>query len=66
LPIKRYKEEDEDALSIGQALYAKRYSLTLDRKLCTGCVICKLVCPREAITLKPVPKGPDGKAKQPQ
>lgn len=65
MPIKRYKEEDEDALSIGQALYAKRYGLTLDRQLCTGCVICRLVCPREAITLKPVPKGLDGKAKPP-
>jgi 4Fe-4S ferredoxin len=65
LPIKCYKEEDEDALSIGQRLYAKRFGLTLDRQLCKGCVVCMLVCPREAIVLKPVPKGPDGKAQPP-
>ncbi len=66
MPLKRFKEEDEDTLRIGQTLYAKRFGLTLDRHLCTGCVICTLVCPREAITLKPVPKGPDGKAQPPR
>ena len=65
MPIKYYKEEGEDALSIGQRLYAKHFGLTLDRKLCKGCVICTLVCPREAIVLKPVSKGPDGKAQPP-
>jgi len=65
LPMKRYKIEDKDKLSVGQVLYAKRFGLTVDRNLCKGCVICKLACPREAITLKPVPKGSDGKARPP-
>ena len=33
--------------------------------MCKGCIICTIVCPREAITLKPVPKGSDGKAQAP-
>lgn len=65
MPLKRYKIQDKDKLSVGQVLYAKRFGLTVDRNLCKGCYICKLVCPREAITLKPVPKGPDGKARPP-
>ncbi len=65
MPVKRYKTEDEDQLSIGQILYVKRFALTVDKKLCRGCAVCKLVCPREAITLKPVPKPPNGKARPP-
>jgi 4Fe-4S ferredoxin len=65
MPMKRYKEGTKDKLAIGQVLYAKRFGLTLDRNLCKGCVICKLVCPREAITLKPILKGVDGKARPP-
>jgi 4Fe-4S ferredoxin len=65
LPLKLYKNDDSRQLSLGRVLYAKRYSLTVDRKLCKGCDICKRVCPREAITLKPVPKGDKGKAKSP-
>ncbi len=65
MPLKRYKTENKDELSIGQILYAKRFGLTVDRNLCKGCYICKLACPREAITLKPLPKGSDGKAKAP-
>ena len=63
--MKRYKEEDKDKLKIGEVFYAKQFDLTVDKKLCKGCAICKLVCPREAITLKPVAKGPDGKALAP-
>ncbi len=59
--MKRYKIEDRDRLSIGQVLYAKRFGLTVDKKLCKGCVVCKLVCPREAITLKPGPENPNRK-----
>lgn len=65
MPMKRYKNEDKDKLAIGQVLYAKRFGLTVDRELCKGCIICKLVCPREAITLKPVPKSADGKTQPP-
>ena len=65
MPLKHYKNEDKDKLSIGQILYAKRFGLTIDKDLCKGCVICTLVCPREAITLRPVPKSPEGQAKPP-
>ncbi|MFH0897553.1 MAG: 4Fe-4S dicluster domain-containing protein [Candidatus Bathyarchaeota archaeon] len=64
--MKRFKNEDKDRLFIGQALYVKRFGLTVDRRLCKGCMICKLVCPREAITLNPVSKGSDGKAQHPE
>jgi 4Fe-4S ferredoxin len=63
--LKRYKSEDDEKLQISQVLYAKRFDLTIDKNLCKGCVICKLVCPREAISLKPVPKGPDGRVRPP-
>lgn len=52
-------------MEIGQVYYAKRFVLTVDRSLCKGCDICRLICPREAITLKPVPKGSDGKVVAP-
>jgi len=63
--MKRYKKESAEKLEIGEVLYTKRYTLTVDRSLCKGCVLCSLACPREAISLKPVPKGPDGKALPP-
>jgi 4Fe-4S ferredoxin len=59
--MKRYKREDKDKLEIGEVFYAKRFTLTVDKSLCKGCVICKLACPREAISFKPVSTGPDGK-----
>ncbi len=65
MPLKRYKKDDGQKLSIGQILYTKRYNLTLDRNLCKGCDVCKVVCPREAISLKPLPKTVDGKARTP-
>ncbi len=65
MPLKRYKTEDREKLSIGQILYAKHFGLVVNKNLCKGCYICKLVCPREAVTLKPVAKGADGKAKPP-
>jgi len=37
-------------------MYAKRFSLIFDREKCVGCTLCKDICPREAITLKPSPK----------
>ncbi|MEM3041348.1 MAG: 4Fe-4S dicluster domain-containing protein [Nitrososphaerota archaeon] len=50
---------------IGQILYSKRFDLTVDRGLCKGCDVCKTVCPREAISLKAMPRGSDGKARAP-
>lgn len=63
--MKREKIEDDNSLTLSQILYAKRFDLILDRNLCTGCVICTLACPREAITLKPVPKDSEGIAQPP-
>jgi len=58
--MKRYKKEDIDKLEIGQVFYNKRFMLTVDRSLCKGCVLCKLVCPREAITIGSACKTSDG------
>lgn len=60
--MKCYKKESSSQLEIGQVFYTKRFVLTIDRNLCKGCEICQLICPRDAITLKLVPKDPDGKA----
>ena len=51
--MKRYKKEESGKLEVGQVLYTKRFVLTLDRNRCKGCELCKLVCPRDAITLVP-------------
>jgi len=59
--MKKYKTQDKDTLEVGQVMYTKRFVLTLDKNLCKGCEICKLVCPRDAITLVPAPDA-DGKA----
>ena len=58
--MKIYKKEENGVLEVGQILYTKSFVLKLDRELCKGCELCKLVCPREAITLVPV-TGEDGK-----
>lgn len=63
--MKRLKTENKDTLAVSEVFYAKRFDLTVDKKLCKGCVMCKLACPREAVTLKPVPKGADGKVLPP-
>ncbi len=62
MPMKLVTEEDDNKLTISRVLYAKRFDLIVDKKICKGCVLCQLVCPRKAITLKSVPKNPDGKA----
>ena len=58
--MKRYKKEDSEKLEVGQIFYTKRFVLTVDKSLCKGCVICKLICPRYAITVKPAAHTPDG------
>lgn len=65
MPLKRYTNDDGQKLSIGQVLYSKRYNLILDRNFCKGCDVCSIVCPREAISLKPLSKTTDGKARTP-
>jgi 4Fe-4S ferredoxin len=66
LPLKTYTTEDDATFSIGRALYAKRFDLTVDKDVCKGCDICVAVCPREAVTLRPLPKGDDGDARAPE
>ena len=51
--MKTYKKEANGKLEIGQVYHVKRFTLTVDRKLCKGCILCSLVCPRNAITLTP-------------
>jgi len=47
--------ETEKHLIIERLLYARRYSLILDKDRCVGCEICQIICPREAIDIiKPV------------
>jgi len=57
--MKLYKKEENGVLEVGQVLYTRSFILKLDRKLCKGCELCKIVCPREAISLVPV-TGEDG------
>jgi 4Fe-4S ferredoxin len=59
--MKRYKTEHDGKLVVGHTMYTKRFVLTLDRNLCKGCELCKLACPREALTLVPV-EDKEGKA----
>ena len=65
MPMKLLKTETENELKVEMILHAKRYSLTLDKARCTGCGICKEICPREAIEIKKVPKAEGEKAKPP-
>lgn len=65
MPMKLLKTETENELVIERILHAKRHSLTLDKTLCTGCGICKEICPKEAIEIKTFPKVAAKKVKHP-
>ena len=65
MPLKLLKTETDNELTIERVLHAKRYALTLDKGLCTGCGICLEVCPREAIEIKKLPKADGDKLKPP-
>jgi 4Fe-4S ferredoxin len=45
------KTDSPERLTLLRPMVLRRSELTLDRANCCGCVICSLVCPREAITL---------------
>jgi len=62
--MKHYKKEQDGKLEAGLILYTKHFALTVDRALCKGCQICRLACPKEAITRVPQADldGPDGSA----
>jgi len=64
LPLKTLKRENAETLTLEWILHVKNYRLTLNRKLCVGCEICSLACPKEAIKLVKQPKGVDGKAQR--
>jgi len=65
MPMKLLKTETEDQLAVERIMHARRYSLFLDKTLCTGCGMCALICPREAIEIKTYPKVEGEKRKPP-
>jgi len=65
MPIKELKTDNENELTIQRLLHAKRYELTLNKALCVGCEICKIICPREAIDVKKQPKQQGQRAQRP-
>jgi len=65
MPMNLLKTETEDELKIERLMYAKRYSLALDKDLCVDCELCKVICPREAIKIVKFSKGADEKAVRP-
>ena len=65
MPMKLLKTETENELIVERVHHARRYSLTLDKSVCVGCEICKIICPKEAIEVKTFPKVAGDKAKRP-
>jgi len=65
MPMKELKTDNQNELTIERFLHAKHYALTLDKKLCVGCEICQVICPREAIEIKKQPKQQGQKARRP-
>jgi len=65
MPMKLLKTETENQLAVERIMHARRYSLNLDKTLCTGCGMCELICPREAIEIKTFPKVEGEKRKPP-
>jgi formate hydrogenlyase subunit 6/NADH:ubiquinone oxidoreductase subunit I len=65
MPMKELKTNTQNELIIDRILHARRYSLTLDKKLCKSCEICQITCPREAIKVTTTQKKDGQKAKPP-
>ena len=65
MPMKLLKTETENELIVERVHHARRYSLTLDKSVCVGCEICKIICPKEAIEVKTFPKVAGDNAKRP-
>jgi len=63
--MKEIKTETRNELTIGRLLHAKHYALTLNKSLCTGCEICQIICPREAIQIKKQVKAKGERARRP-
>lgn len=64
--MKQYKIERDGELEIGQIYYTKRFKLTVDRSLCKGCDLCRIVCPRNAIRVLSAEKTEGGKTLPPK
>ena len=45
------KHDTPATLTLLRPMITRRYELVVDHDKCCGCVICEIVCPREAITL---------------
>ena len=65
MPMKEPKIDTQSEQTIERILHVKRYSLILDKKLCKGCEICSIICPREAIKIVKTQKAKGEKAKPP-
>jgi len=63
MPLKTIKRDTAEALTLEWILHVRNYKLTLNKKLCIGCQICTLACPKEAIKLEKQPKALGEKAK---
>ncbi len=66
MPLKELKTDTENSLVIERVLHARRYSLTLDKTRCVSCEICQIICPREAIEVRKLPKKNGEKAPRPK
>jgi 4Fe-4S ferredoxin len=56
MPLRTIKEETANALTLQWVLQVQNYKLILDKDRCTGCQICSLACPKEAIKIEKRPK----------
>jgi len=65
MPMKELKTDNQNTLTIERLLHAKHYALTLNKNLCVGCEICRVICPRDAIEIKKQPKQEGQKAQRP-
>jgi len=64
MPLRTVKTDLTDALTLEWILHVKNYKLTVDKKRCTGCQICSLGCPKEAIRLDKQPRTAGEKARK--
>jgi 4Fe-4S ferredoxin len=64
MPLKTIKKDTADTLTLEWVLHVQDYKLALDKNRCTGCQICSLACPKEAIRAEKQPKTADQKAKK--
>lgn len=56
MPLRTVKRDAADTLLLEWILHVQNYRLMLDKKRCTGCQICSLACPKEAVKIEKQPK----------